>query len=131
MSEEDSKEMNDFRSKKVWHKSRFLVLELFTITNSLAGHDSHSLIREIRTDCVAITTNIALAHNQKSKAKRADFIQMAIALSIKLEETLAIVYAREVLGNPIYQQLVEDVTEVRQLLANFLQDIPSQGFNLE
>jgi four helix bundle protein len=114
--------MKDFRKLKVWEKAHQLALAVYKVTKSFPKEELYGLTSQIRRASMSIPTNIAEGCGQNTDAPLARFLQIAMGSASETEYQLLLARDLEFLSNE-YQQLHNDVTEVKRMLTSFMQTL--------
>ena len=115
--------MKDFRELKVWEKGHHLVLVLYKSTAKFPKDELYGLTSQIRRSCVSIPANIAEGCGRNSDAELARFLQIAMGSASELEYHLLLSRDLSLLSTIEYEQLAKDTTEVKKMLASFIQTL--------
>ncbi|WKZ39603.1 MAG: four helix bundle protein [Anaerolineales bacterium] len=115
--------MKDFRKLKVWEKAHQLALAVYKVTKSFPKEELYGLTSQIRRASMSIPTNIAEGCGRQTDAEFARFLQIAMGSASETEYQLLLARDLEFLSNEQYQQLHNDVTEVKRMLTSFMQTL--------
>ena len=113
--------MKDFRELKVWEKGHYLALAVYTSTAKFPKDELYGLTSQIRRSCVSIPANIAEGCGRNSDAELARFLQIAMGSASELEYHLLLSRDLGLLNTIEYEQLANGTTEVKKMLASFIQ----------
>ena len=117
--------MQDFRKLKVWEKAHRLTLAAYRVTRGFPRDELYGLTSQIRRAAASIGANIAEGCCRKGDVEFSRFLQIAIGSASELEYHLLLARDLEFLKSTDYQQLSEDVVEVKRMLATLLQKLKS------
>lgn len=115
--------MKDFRQLKVWEKAHQLALAVYKVTKSFPKEELYGLTSQIRRASMSIPTNIAEGCGRQTDAEFARFLQIAMGSASETEYQLLLARDLEFLPNEQYQNLHNDVTEVKRMLTSFMQTL--------
>ena len=115
--------MKDFRELKVWEKSHHLALAVYTATARFPKDELYGLTSQIRRSCASIPANIAEGSGRNGDAELARFLQIAMGSASELEYHLLLSRDLGLLNTIEYEQLAKDTTEVKKMLASFIQKL--------
>lgn len=115
--------MKDFREMKVWKKSRFLLFEVFKISEAFPKHEFYGLTNQIRNSCIAIPANIVRGFCRGENNELVHFFQISMNSVNRLENHLRRAHELCLLNNSEYQQLKRETTEIMCMLGSFIQTL--------
>ncbi len=115
--------MRNFRELKVWEKGHHLALAIYKATARFPRDELYGLTGQIRRSCVSIPANIAEGCGRNGDAELARFLQIAMGSASELEYHLLLAHDIGLLNDPSYEQLSRDTTEVKRMLASFIQTL--------
>jgi len=115
--------LRDFRQLKVWEKSHSLTLAIYQATATFPKDELYGLASQIRRACASIPANIAEGCGRNGDAELARFLQIAMGSASELEYHLLLAHDLGLMSDPHYDQLNEGVTEVKRMLATFIQKL--------
>jgi four helix bundle protein len=108
--------MQDFKDLMVWQKAYHLSLLSYKFTSTFPSSEQFGLTNQIRRCAASITANIAEGRGRGSDADFKRFIQMAIGSVCELECHLMLARDLKFLGDNDFNQITENLTEVRKML---------------
>lgn len=112
--------MKDFRELKVWRKAHQLALAVYKATATFPREELYGLTSQIRRASVSISSNIAEGCGRGGDAELARFFQIAMGSASELEYHLLLAHDLSLLSGNVYEQLANDVTKVKRMLATFI-----------
>ena len=115
--------MKDFRQFKVWEKSHQLALAIYKATKEFPKEELYGLTSQIRRSSMSIPTNIAEGCGRYTDADFARFLQMAMGSASETEYQLILARDPEFLPNNSYEQLHNEVEEVKRMLPSLLKTL--------
>jgi four helix bundle protein len=115
--------MKDFRQLKVWEKSHQLALAIYKATKEFPKEELYGLTSQIRRSSMSVPTNIAEGCGRNTDADFARFLQMAMGSASETEYQLILARDLDFLPNDSYEQLHNEVEEVKRMLASLLKTI--------
>ena len=115
--------MRDFRELKVWEKSHHLALAAYKSTGKFPKDEVYGLTSQIRRSCASIPANIAEGCGRSGEAELARFLQIAMGSASELEYHLLLSRDLGLMNVADYDQLAQDTTEVKRMLAAFIQKL--------
>ena len=119
--------MKDFRKLKVWEKGHQLTLLVYKYTRTFPRDELYGLTSQIRRACVSIPANIAEGCGRGSDAELARFFQISMGSASELEYHLLLARDLGYLDNSKFEQLTQDVIEVKRMLTSFIQKLKAEG----
>jgi four helix bundle protein len=121
LSQEES--VKGFRDLKVWEKAHQLTLQVYKATAPFPKEEMYGLTSQIRRAAASIPANIAEGCGRSSDAELGRFLQIAMGSASELEYHLQLARDLLLLAEKDYGQLNLEVTEVKRMLASFIQKL--------
>jgi four helix bundle protein len=115
--------MKDFKDLKVWQKSHQLVLSVYKTTTGFPREEIYGLTSQMRRAGVSIPANIAEGCGRGGDVELARFLQISMGSASELEYLLLLAHDLNLLNTICYERLATDVTEVKRMLAPFIQKL--------
>ena len=115
--------MRDFRELKVWEKGHFLALGIYQATAAFPRDEQYGLTSQIRRSAASIPANIAEGCGRSGDPELARFLQIAMGSASELEYQLLLAHDLHFLADSEHERLSTDVTEVKRMLASFIQKL--------
>ena len=115
--------MRDFRNLQVWEKAHILALDVYKATASFPKDEIYGLTSQIRRSSTSIPTNIAEGCGRNGDAELARFMTISMGSASEVEYQLLLAYDLGYLSQETYAELHEKVTEVKRMLAGFIQKL--------
>lgn len=115
--------MRDFRNYKVWSKAHQIALDIYKKTKSFPKEELFGLTSQIRRASMSIPFNIAEGCGRRSDAEFAYFLNIAAGSAAEVEEELLLSFDLEFIDKESYQQLNQEVTEVKAMLSKLIDSI--------
>jgi four helix bundle protein len=113
--------MKNFRDIKAWQKSHELALAIYKATQTIPKDELYGLTSQLRRASSSIPANIAEGCGRGGDAELRQFLQIAMGSASELEYQLLLAHDLHYLETAKYQALDEQVTEVKRMLASFIQ----------
>jgi len=118
--------MRDFRELKVWEKAHELTLAVYRISKAFPKEELFGLTNQSRRASASIAANIAEGCCRSGRADFARFLHMAMSSATELDYHLILARDLNLLNTTDYEQLARSVTEVKRMLASFIQKLAVQ-----
>jgi len=115
--------MKDVRQLKVWEKSHQLALAVYKSTKEFPKEELYGLTSQIRRSSMSIPTNIAEGCGRNTDKEFARFLQIAMGSASETEYQLILARDLGFLANDSYEQLHNEVEEVKRMLASLLKTL--------
>ena len=115
--------MKDFRDLRVWEKAHQLALSVYRATAHFPKEELYGLTGQIRRACISVPANIAEGCGRDGDQELARFLQIAMGSAAELEYHLLLARDLSLLEIPNYDDLAQAVTEVKRMLATFIQKL--------
>jgi len=112
-----------FRDLKVWEKAHHLTLQVYKATASFPKEEMFGLTSQIRRAAASIPANIAEGCGRSGDAELGRFLQIAMGSASELEYHLLLTRDLSLLAEKDYGQLTLEVTEIKRMLASFIQKL--------
>jgi len=119
--------LRDFKELKVWQKGHRLALAVYKATTSFPKEEIYGLTSQIRRSCASICANIAEGCGRNGEAELARFFQIGMGSASELEYHLLLAYDLGFLKTTNYDQLNNEVIEVKRMLTSFIQKLKAEG----
>ncbi len=119
--------MRDFRKLKVWEKSHKLALEVYRTSNSFPENERYGLTSQIRRCGTSIPTNIAEGCGRDGQKELARFLNISMGSASELEYLILLAHDLEYLSEEIFQELTNNVVEVKRMLTSFINKLRADG----
>lgn len=115
--------MKDFRELKVWEKGHRMTLAVYRATATFPRDELYGLTNQIRRSCASVPANIAEGCGRGSDADLARFLKVAAGSASELEYHILLANDLGLLEARQYEHLTAAVTEVKRMLASFIQKL--------
>ncbi len=119
----DKVPMKDFRELKVWEKGHRMTLAVYRATATFPRDELYGLTSQIRRSCASVPANIAEGCGRGSDADLARFLKVAAGSASELEYHILLANDLGLLEARQYEHLTAAVTEVKRMLASFIQKL--------
>jgi len=113
----------DFRELKVWEKGHRMTLAVYRATATFPRDELYGLTSQIRRSCASVPANIAEGCGRGSDADLARFLKVAAGSASELEYHILLANDLGLLEARQYEHLTAAVTEVKRMLASFIQKL--------
>jgi four helix bundle protein len=112
-----------FRDLKVWEKAHQLTLQVYKVSTIFPKEEMYGLTSQVRRAAASIPANIAEGCGRSSDAELGRFLQIAMGSASELEYHLLLTRDLSLLVEQDYGQLAVEVSEVKRMLASFIQKL--------
>ena len=119
--------MQDFKKLKVWQRSHSLTLQLYKATAGFPQNETYGLTSQIRRSCASIPANIAEGCGRDGNAELARFLHIAMGSASELEYHLLLAHDLTYVSELCYQQLADELTEIRRMLTSLTQRVKTEN----
>jgi four helix bundle protein len=119
--------MQDFKRLNVWHKSHALFLAFHTAFAPDRGRSVSGLRAQAIRSAASIPTNIAEGCGKSSTREFIRFLEIAGGSVRELENHLIVARDLEVVSQPQFDHLDNQITEVRRMLIGLLRALRRQS----
>jgi four helix bundle protein len=117
--------MRDFHGLIVWSKAHELVRAIYRISAAFPKSETYSLTSQVRRAAISIASNIAEGCGRSSSAEFAYFLNIAMGSASEVQYDLLLAYDLSFLNSPEFQQLDNDVVEIKKMLSAFIHKLKS------
>src|SRR6185369_13667306 len=111
--------MQDFRNLKVWQKAHALTLSVYRETCSFPSDEKFGITSQLRRSCASIPANLAEGCARGGDGDFARFVNIAAASASETDYHLLLARDLQYLEQSVYQQLFEQISEVKRMLNSF------------
>lgn len=111
----------------VWERGHRLTLAVYRATAKFPLDELYGLMSQIRRSCVSVPANIAEGCGRGSAADLARFLQIAAGSASELEYHIWLAGDLEVVEDAYREYLIEEITEVKRMLASFIKKLKAEG----
>lgn len=112
--------MQDFRSLTVWEKAHLLTLAVYGATREFPSDERFGLTSQLRRATASVPANIAEGCGRNSGSELRRFLEIAMGSASEVEYHLLLAHDLSLLATPLYEQLNEQVCEVKRMLVAFI-----------
>jgi len=119
--------MKDFRSLKVWQRGHELALSIYKVTLSFPREEIYGLVSQLRRAASSVPANIAEGCGCNGNREFARFLGIALRSASETEYHLLLARDLAYLDRKTYEQLNNQITEVKRMLTGFIQKLNSDG----
>jgi four helix bundle protein len=119
--------MQDFRNLKVWEKAHHLTLDVYKSSQYFPREEMYGVTSQMRRASASIGANIAEGSCRRGDTEFARFLQIAVGSASELEYHLLLAHDLKLLKEPDYARLSRGASEVKRMLASFLQKLRAEG----
>ena len=112
--------MQSSKSLKVWEKAHVLTLDVYQSSKGFPRDEMYGLTSQVRRSAASIGANIAEGSCRKGDCEFGRFLQIAMGSASELEYHLLLARDLELLRLADYQRLLDEVIEVKRMLASFI-----------
>ena len=115
--------MRNYQKLDAWKKAMQLVKHSYLLARSFPKEELYGLTSQIRRASMSRPTNIAEGCGRNTDADFARFLQMAMGSASETEYQLILARNLDFLPNDSYEQLHNEVEEVKRMLASLLKTL--------
>lgn len=119
--------LGDFKKLKVWQKSHAVTLAVYKASRKFPKEEIYGLTSQIRRASVSVPANIAEGCGRNGDTEYARFLQIAMGSASELEYHLLLSQDLGFLVPSDYDQIVRDLSEVKQMLTSFIKKLKAEG----
>lgn len=117
--------MRDFKTLVVWQKAHQLTLSVYAATQHFPKDELYSLTNQMRRASASVPTNIAEGCGREGDIELKRFLQIAMGSASELEYQLILARDLNYLNIERYNNLNDDLLEVKRMLNAFIQKLKS------
>jgi four helix bundle protein len=115
--------MRNFEDLEVWQKSHALTVKVYRITENFPRAEMFGLTSQIRRAAGSVGANLAEGCGRWGEAELARYVQIAMGSASELQNHLRLARDLDFLNSGEHQNVIKDVTSVRQMLTALLQTL--------
>ena len=115
--------MKDFHELKVWQKAHELTLAVYQATAKFPRQELYGLTTQMRRAGASIAANLAEGCGRNGDAELSRFCSIAMGSASELQYFLLLARDLRFLPGTDYDRLTEKTTEVKRMLAGFLEKL--------
>jgi four helix bundle protein len=115
--------VKDFRELKIWQKAHELTLAVYQVTASFPREELYGLTAQMRRAGTSIAANLAEGCGRNGDAEFSRFCWIAMGSASELQYFLLLARDLHLLPGGDYDRLAEKTTEVKRMLAGFLEKL--------
>lgn len=115
--------MIDFKTLKIWERSHFLVLIVYSVSAKFPKEEAYGLTSQLRRSATSIPTNIAEGCGRASDAELVRFLVIAMGSSSETEYQLLLSKDLGYLEETEYVELSKELIEIRKMINAFIQKV--------
>lgn len=119
--------MRNFKELKVWGKAHELVLDIYRTSRTFPGEERFGLTAHLRKSVTSIPSNIAEGCGRTGERELARFLTIAAGSASETEYQLLLCRDLDYLPPEVHQALTERVSEIRRMLASFMQKLTADS----
>ena len=119
--------MRDFKELKVWHKAHRCALEIYRHTQNFPVEERFGLIVQLRRAATSVASNIAEGCGREGERELARFLSIAAGSASEVEYHLLLARDLSLVNDPHYQQINQDVVEVKRMLTALIQKLKADS----
>jgi four helix bundle protein len=119
--------MQDFRNLKVWQKAHAITLTIYRETRNFPSDEKFGITSQLRRSCASIPANIAEGCARGGDVEFARFINVAASSASETDYHLLLARDLQYLEEPRYQELFDQISEVRRMLNSFERTLRSNS----
>jgi four helix bundle protein len=119
--------VQSFMNLRVWEKAHVLTLDVYRSSKSFPRDEIYGLTSQMRRSAASIGANIAEGSCRKGDCEFGRFLQIAMGSASELEYHLLLARDLELLKSIDYERLEGEVTEVKRMLASFIQKLRAES----
>ena len=118
--------MRDFKNLVIWQKAHLLTKDIYQTTLDFPKEEIYGLTSQIRRACISIPSNIAEGCGREGNAELARFLQISLGSTKEVEYHLLLAHELKFLNDRNYEQLNNQVCEIRKMLISFIKKIKEE-----
>ena len=115
--------MRDFKELKVWQKAHRLVLDIYAHSRAFPDDERFGLTAHLRKSATSIPSNVAEGCGRQGERELARFLSIAAGSATETDYQLLLARDLGYLAPEAHQKLDAQVSEVRRMLAGFMQKL--------
>ncbi|MDQ6478307.1 four helix bundle protein [Dyadobacter sp. LHD-138] len=118
--------MKDYKDLLVWQKSHFFALAIYQITRTFPREEIYGLTSQMRRCSISVPSNISEGCGRLSDKELAHFLVIASGSASELDYQLMLSKDLLYIDSQVYEQLNQNLTEIRKMLNAFIKKLNSK-----
>jgi len=118
--------IKDFKTLKVWQKSKELTNRIYEITQKFPTHEQYVLTTQIRRSCASIGANIAEGNGQLFPNKQIQFLSISLGSVAETRNWLDLAKECGYISEEDFVELDEKCTEITKMLLGYVKSVRKQ-----
>jgi len=115
--------LRDFRKLAVWNKAHALAIGVYRATASFPKDEQYGVTSQLRRSASSVAANMAEGCGREGVAELARFLNISMGSASELEYHIELGRDLGFLDERSYTRLSASVTEVKRMLAAFIQKL--------
>lgn len=122
--------MRTHKDLLVWKKSIEFVTEVYKITSTFPSEEKFGLVSQLRRASVSIPSNIAEGAARSHDKEFVQFLSISFGSASEVETQLIICLNLKFFSDEIYNNLNNEIVEIRKMLSGLLKSKKSHNSSL-
>ena len=115
--------MSDYRSLRVWQRAHVLTLDVYKTTSTFPSSERYGLTDQLRRSAASVPANLAEGVGRNTQPELARFCRISMGSLNELEYHLLLSHDLGLLASADHEALAGEVSQVRRMLAKFVQTL--------
>ncbi len=119
--------MRNYRDLEVWEKAHKLTLQLYQRSRTFPKEEFYGLTSQLRRAAMSVGANLAEGCGRQTTPELARFVRIAMGSASELDYHLLLARDFGYLESEEHQELSQELTRVRKMLASLLSTLESDA----
>lgn len=108
--------IRNFKSLKIWHRSRAFVKTIYQITKEFPKEELFGLTSQIKRATVSVPSNIAEGCGKGTEKDLNRFLDNAVGSSCEIETQLYLAYDLEFINQRVMESTTDEIQQIRRMI---------------
>src|SRR2546421_584601 len=114
---------SSFKDLKVWQRSRFLAVKIYTVTKNFPKEELYGMTNQIRRAAVSIPSNIAEGHRRGSNKEFIQFLKVARGSLAEVETQVIVSGDISYLDLQTVEEINKEIEEIGKMINGLINSL--------
>ena len=111
--------IRNFKSLKIWHRSRAFVKTVYLVTNEFPKEEKFGLISQLNRAAVSIPSNIAEGCGRGTTKSLSNFLDMAVGSACEVETQIYLSHDLGFIDTLKMETLTDEIGQIRRMIIGY------------
>lgn len=112
-----------FKDLKVWQRSRFLAVKIYTITKNFPKEEVYGMTNQLRRAAVSNPSNIAEGHRRGSNKEFIQFLKVARGSLAEVETQVIVSGDINYIDTKIVEEITKEIEEIGKMINGLINSL--------